>query len=70
MYVERGGPRGGLNPQCGGHALTRERVKMEHLYFTGVCIRPLGRTLLILVGVGRNGGPGGAEPPMWFPRSN
>ena len=34
----KGEPGGGLNPQCGGRALTRERIKMEHLYFTVVWI--------------------------------
>ena len=54
---------GGVNPQCGFRALSSERVKMEHLYFTGVWIWPLERTLLILVGVGRKGGPGGELTP-------
>ena len=54
-----GGAWGGVNPQCVFRALTSELVKMEHLYFTGVWIGPLGRTLLLLVGVGRKGGHGG-----------
>ena len=50
---------GGMNPQCGGRALTSEQIKMEHLYFTGVWISPLPKTLLILACVGRKGGAGG-----------